>query len=324
MAQQNNSRNTEEEESFTPPAPLVGTSADSLLKDAERRRDLERDLTKMGMSAGEIRQLLNANSATSEATELLKVPKPAPSPLKSAPMPSLAAPQSKKRTSAEDLQIFAAEMMAKKTEAKVARVEIAMKDLPAFRESTVQERRDAETLLRDASLLRRRERFSEAEEKCRQALALSPQDSAALEFLGDVLQGVARTDEALAAYKRAIEADPKRSSAEAKYANLLTLQENYQTYDPEEVGRNPWVATLLSGGFPGIGQIYNGETTKGLVFFGLLAACYFYSNMPHAPVHKGRMDWNQIMLLIIVGVIWVVSMADASSTAKRQRSNPRW
>ncbi len=324
MAQQNSSRNTEEEENYTPPAPLVGASADALLKDAERRRELERDLTQMGMSAVEIRQLLNASSATSEPTEPLKAPKPVLPPMKSTPLPSLSTPKSKKRTSADELQVFAAEMMAKKTAAKVERVNVAMRDLPAFRESTMQEKRDAETLLRDASLLRRRERFGEAEEKCRQALALTPKDSAALEFLGDVLQGVARTDEALAAYKRALEADPKRSSAEGKYADLLTLQENYSSYDPEEVAKNPWAATLLSGLFPGIGQIYNGETIKGVFFFGLIAACYAYHGATHAPVPKGKMDWSQIMLLIIVGVIWIVSMADASSTAKRLRNNPRW
>lgn len=324
MAQKNYPHNVEEQEDFTPSAPLVGTSADALLKDAERRRELERDLAKMGMSAGEIRQLLNANSATFEPTEPLKAPKPAAAPVKPLPVPPLSAPKSKKRTSADDLQMFAAEMMAKKTAAKIERVETAMRDLPAFRESTAQEKRDAEALLRDASLLRRRERFSEAEEKCRQALELSPKDSAGLEFLGDLLQGVARTDEALAAYKRAIEADPKRSSAEGKYADLLTLQENYDSYDPEEVVKNPWAATLLSGLFPGIGQLYNGETVKGFFFFGLVGACYFYSSLAHAPSPKGRMDWSHIMLLIVVGVIWVVSMADASSTAKRLRNNPRW
>ena len=73
------------------------------------------------------------------------------------------------------------------------------------------------------------------------------------------MQGVARTDEALATYKRALEADPKRSSAERKYGELLVLQQNWHLADPEAVDANPWFARLLSMMLPGLGQFHNGE-----------------------------------------------------------------
>ncbi len=323
MAQSKHSQ-PEEEEEVTLSSPLVGTSADALLKDAERRQELERDLTRMGMSAQEVRQLLNANSTTSEAKELLKVPKPTlPTPKSTAP-PTLSSPKHKKRTSAEELQSFAADLMAKKSAEKVERVQVAMKGLPEFREASIDQKRAAENLMREASLLRRKERYKEAEEKCRTALELVPKDAASLEFLGDVLQGVARNDEALAAYKRALEADPKRTSAEAKYADLLTLQENYEAYDPEEVSKNPWVSALMSALLPGAGQIYNGEWFKSIFFGMILAALYLYRAGSHVPTPRGKMDWNQMMFLIIVGVIWVVAIADASISAKRLRDNSHW
>jgi hypothetical protein len=38
-------------------------------------------------------------------------------------------------------------------------------------------------------------------------------------------------------------------------------------YQPRDVDKNPVVAALLSLLIPGLGQLYNGEVVKGIVFF---------------------------------------------------------
>jgi TM2 domain-containing membrane protein YozV len=75
---------------------------------------------------------------------------------------------------------------------------------------------------------------------------------------------------------------------------------------PEQVPKfykNPAIATVLSFLFAGLGQIYNGEIGKGIVFMGL----YFFSLM---------------LMLVIVGfvttpILWIWGMVDANSSAKR-------
>ena len=199
---------------------------------------------------------------------------------------------------------------------------MAGKSLPEFRESSVQEVRAAETLLRDASMLRRREKFGEAEAKCREALELSPRDAAALEMLGDILQGVARIDEALAAYKRAREADPRRSSAEKKYADLLMRQENWVGYDPEALTPpNARLAVLLSLLLPGAGQFFYGSYIKGAVILLLDTLCIYLLaaspwGFPGSRQHGG-LHTSLIAIFAFAFVVYVGAVADTVAESKR-------
>lgn len=250
-----------------PPSP----PKDLLKSDADRRRKLEQELVALGMSPDEIKRLINANANTTEA-DTGSMPMPVAIPSHSKPgAPATSASKGRKVT-ASSLESFAAQLttdMAAKNKATVSSVNLG---LPAFRESTTAEVIQAEALLREASMLRRREKFRDAEQKAREAIALTPKDPAALELLGDILQGVARVDEALSAYKRATEADPKRGSAERKYGDLLMRQQNWNFADPEAVAPNRWLNTILSL-CPGLGQVYNGEIGKAIVFFCLDALC---------------------------------------------------
>ncbi len=194
---------------------------------------------------------------------------------------------------------------------------------PAFRESSPAELREAEPLLREASLLRRREKYAEAESKCREALNRVPNDAAALELLGDIFQGVGRVDAALAAYQRAGQADPKRASAERKYADLLTRQQDYSHFDPEAAIKNPMIATLLSCLLPGAGQFYNADITKALFFFvcdivfGYLIA---WSPWGFKSGHRGGGVSGSLMALsALSGILYIASATDALVTAKRNR-----
>ncbi len=91
-------------------------------------------------------------------------------------------------------------------------------------------------------------------------------------MLGDILQGVGRVDEALAAYKRATEADAKRTAAERKYGDLLMRQQNWNFADPEAVAPNRWLNSIVSL-LPGVGQAFNGDWVKAIVFFVLDLIC---------------------------------------------------
>jgi len=267
-------------QAMPPATPAITTTTstspntDLLRSDAEARRKVEADLKRLGMSPDEIRRLVEANANTTAA------PSGGPSVL--AAMPVMPLPDSGKTklrgahqkvaARAADLQSFAAQLQSASSANQIQAVEAVSLDLPGFRESTIQERQAAESLLREVYALRKREKYTEAIAKCREALGMVPSDAAALEMFGDLLQGVARTNEAMAAYKRAVEADPKRSSAERKYGDLLVRQQHWVEPDTEEVPKNPIAAGAFSLLIPGAGQIHNGQTLKGAILVGCAIA----------------------------------------------------
>jgi TM2 domain-containing membrane protein YozV len=52
-------------------------------------------------------------------------------------------------------------------------------------------------------------------------------------------------------------------------------------YIQKKLPKSPAAAGILSGFFPGAGQLYNGEPSKALLFFIIFAGCI--SMMPHGP-----------------------------------------
>lgn len=297
---------------------------DVLLTDAEQRRKVEADLLRMGMSADEVRRLMTADARTHEAT-LLPPSRLAPQPHVPMPPIPVAAPPPKakpaaNRTTEGDLMAYAAELNRKADEKQQQAIVQAAQnlDFPPLRESSLQETLQAEPLLRDAAMLRRRERYNEALSKCMEALRLVPKDAAALELMGDILQGIARTDEALAAYKRAAEADPKRSSAEKKYGDLLMRQSNWDVPDGEAAtGQNSWLAVALSVTCPGAGQFYLGDLPKALFFLIAFAMCVGLLFVTSSP--KGQIGTARTFLFIFTGVVYVANLIDANITAKKRR-----
>ncbi len=295
----------------TPPA------IDLLKADTARRMKLEQDLTAMGMSADEIRRLVNASSTTFESDPNSPL---APTALSSANFQPGKPTKASKKVSADTLHSFAAELASKnaaKTNANVREVELG---LPEFRSSTVQETIQSEALLRDASMLRRKEKFKDAEFKTREAINLTPSDPGALELLGDVLQGVGRVDEAMAAYKRAVDSDPKRASAERKYGDLLMNQQQWSNIDPEAVPPNRWLNSILSLMFPGVGQVYNGDWAKAVVFFCVDIICIyllFYS--PLGIGHRGlKPTLATLFPFALTFCNYIVALVDSNITASRK------
>jgi curved DNA-binding protein CbpA len=194
--------------------------------------------------------------------------------------------------------------------------------LPEPRESSAQERADADRTLTAANIARRRSNFREAETLCRQAVELVPGDAAALELYGDILQSTGRVDDAVLAYKRATEIDPARRSAEKKYGDLVLRQDRsiFMIRD-EYVPGNANVAVLLSAVFPGAGQVYNGESLKGLaVVLAFLAMLYviFYTRfgLPHA---REGIPTSLGISIAIAGIIYIYGVVDANLIARRGR-----
>src|SRR5262249_30527066 len=72
--------------------------------------------------------------------------------------------------------------------------------------------------------LQARRRHAEAEAAYRQALELDPKHVHAYNGLGNALRGLRRDDEAIAAYHKAIELDPKYALPHNNLANALRAQ----------------------------------------------------------------------------------------------------
>ena len=275
-------------------APSEATAEDS----AALQRRLQNELAAKGVSPAEINRLLYG-----------------------APPPAVKGKSKSNRVSAESLQSFAADLMQKKVQeqdAAVARAAAKMA-FPEFRESSAAERVQADGLLRDANILRKREKHSDSLEKCQQALNLVPKDGSALELIGDILQGIARIDDALACYQRAFLAEPKRVGAEKKYGDLLMRQQNWSQTDPESVAPNSWAATLLSSLLTGAGQLYNGEIVKGAVFIVVMGGLAY--TLLKLKIHRGTPPPpGFVLLLLLVSVVYITSVVDALITSKRLRN----
>ena len=70
--------------------------------------------------------------------------------------------------------------------------------------------------------------------------------------------------------------------------------------------KNPTVATLLSFVITGLGQLYNGQILKGIVFFvSIVISCFLMS------------PFTLFVGVILAPVLWIWGMVDANSSAKR-------
>ena len=96
--------------------------------------------------------------------------------------------------------------------------------------------------------------------------------------------------------------------------------------EAQGVSKNPWVAGILSGVLPGLGQFYNRQWLKGVGFLlgtmvvdavlGVTAGMikFFQSGAP--PENTGLFLFGSVMVLGIV--IW--SITDAARTAGRSHA----
>ncbi len=200
--------------------------------------------------------------------------------------------------------------------------------LPEYRESSQQERTEADRMLTSANIERRRGRLADAEKQCRAAIDLIPSDGAALEMYGDILQALGRVDDAVYSYGRAKEADPKRRSAEKKFAELTLMQNReIQLLRVEFIPRNPTVAVVFSALFPGAGQVYNGDVLKGLlvvVIFILSVFVLGWTNLGFS-ASKSQITAPLVFFMLLAGGVYIYGVVDANLSARRgKRPRSGW
>lgn len=144
---------------------------------------------------------------------------------------------------------------------------------------------EIDRLLTRANIHRMRNEYVEAEDVLKEAFSLDESRVDVHEMMADMLYARGQLDSAAEEYKKIIEANPGRASAETKYAKVI-LEKGENEYEKklaQEMIENPdkytsppqhpLLAFVLSGVAPGLGQIYNGERVKGLIILGV----FFFS-----------------------------------------------
>ncbi len=209
--------------------------------------------------------------------------------------------------------------------------------------------RELERLLAATNLHRLRGQLLEAEDACRKALEIKPEDVSAREMLGDVLFEAGKLDSALGEYRSALELVPGKTSLETKFATLtLEIAErdrgkalakdmllNPRKYAIRE--KSPLLAFIYSAVVPGLGQFYNGEIIKACVVFGsfllFILTCVFLQP-PYPPgvdnVQMFLMCTSPAVLLFglvfvlayIYGVIDAPIVADRSTKSDKSQAEP--
>jgi tetratricopeptide (TPR) repeat protein len=135
-------------------------------------------------------------------------------------------------------------------------------------------------LISKVNLHRMRGQYAEAEDVCREALSMDGARIDVRELLADMIYARGQLDTAMAEYKNVLDQDPKRVSAETKYAWLAIEvgEREYQKRLAQEMlenpgkvvppAKSPLLAFITSACLPGTGQIYVGELRKGLIILG--------------------------------------------------------
>lgn len=207
-----------------------------------------------------------------------------------------------------------------------------MQDLPPS-----DDKARVEELLRDAHILRMRGQWAAAEDKCRQALELDPDDLMGREMLGDLLAEKGSLDGALEAYRAAFEKQPEKAALEQKLARIVLLkgEEEHERLQAQlflsapkgksSRQRSGAIAVLLSMVCPGAGQIFNGQHVKGGILLGAWLLTIFGWGealklvLGFAGVHRGEANGPLAFLGLLSLLIWLYGLLDASSQAGKAR-----
>jgi tetratricopeptide (TPR) repeat protein len=201
----------------------------------------------------------------------------------------------------------------------------------------MREGEEVERLLTQANIERMRGNFLAARRLIEQALQKAPERADVHELLGDVYKAVGDLQNALECYRKARELDPKRRSAEEKFAATL-LEINPPTVSDEIpfLPKNPTFAVLLSALLPGAGQVYNEQWLKGIVMcvVALLSLGYFlqfyhqirsaatvFPTLGQVQQQLEQASVGEILLLLFAGLtafcVWTWSILDAYNTARK-------
>lgn len=193
-------------------------------------------------------------------------------------------------------------------------------------------------LLTTASIQMRRGQTADAEKAVQEILTRQPGDAAAHELLGDIRLARGDFDGAGAAFKQALEIEPRRATAEAKLARATLRQTETQRVKDMgiayagaetnlvgagESGKNsrlPLVGSLL---LPGLGQMVNGQFVKGGVimavyFLGLALLYPHAADLAHLFVPRTSHPASPLLWLSLALLLadWIYAVADAARSSR--------
>jgi hypothetical protein len=204
-------------------------------------------------------------------------------------------------------------------------------------ELTPEQAERIEQLNRELQVYRRRDDQAQIKRILEEMREISPNSSPVWEALGDEAAAAKDYKAARDAYKRAFESDELNKSAERKHADMVAAIElpgiELPTGGDFEAASNGMVGVLLSAFLPGLGQVVTGFPQKGGAMIAIyLVAWFFVFLIPNGiaglmalvGISKGS-PFNGLVLvpLLVAMVTWIVSLADASTTAKKYQSHKR-
>lgn len=77
--------------------------------------------------------------------------------------------------------------------------------------------------------------------------------------------------------------------------------------------KDPWLAFLFSFLVPGLGQIWVGDTTRGLIFLGIYAGIWVLSGV----IFYATLGWSFVLAPLVALAFSVYAGIDAMNLAKR-------
>lgn len=207
-------------------------------------------------------------------------------------------------------------------------------------QTSPQSREQLDGLLREANVLRLRRQFGEAEDRCRQALEISPRDLDSLEMLGDLLYEKGNLAEARELFERSQEILPGRDEVETRLAKII-LEQGERDHQramtqsllmtssaaERETKNRVILSALISLIFAGGGQVYNGEYVKAAILGGVYLLGWVVNGIPDLLrliylMMGGRgsgldpdYGWRAAVGMVAV-FAWVYSLLDAPKRAR--------
>jgi hypothetical protein len=211
---------------------------------------------------------------------------------------------------------------------------------------TPEQSEQAEKLLRQAMLEKRRGNQEAVTKLLEEAVAAAPGAPATLEALGDEFAERKRTKQALEYYKRAIELDPKNVGLERKHAELAlrtammgSFESQLRAGDSFFIGMGDNTASMgtariLSFFAPGLGHLVLGRTFAGFAMLGTWIACLVWlfiqkddiaglmrTVMGHSTPYSGGV-FPPLIIAAITLVIAVGSLGGAKASVHRAQKKP--
>lgn len=217
----------------------------------------------------------------------------------------------------------------------------------------VRTRAERDRLLANANVARMRGDFAGMEEALRQAVALAGEDADLIELIGDALHGQGKLAEARDCYKKALDMQSGRASAETRFARVVLEIDEIERQKRESLldlerprdrlrQRRRTGSAILALIFPGLGQLVNGEIVKGGVLMGVFIVSLivlavlpdtgyalrqvlvlFGGSSPAAGAARQGMGWLFPLVAGAAAFCWVYSIVDALTEATKDLAAKR-